>query len=221
MAKRKYYAVRSGRKRGVFTTWEECQKQTDSYPGAVFKSFSTEEEARAYLGTALKEEAVETAEPETEPAAEKNPQEEHSLEKLPAVYAFTDGSFCSETGVYGYGGFLHTAEEEIPVRGHGSLPELAESRNVAGETLGAIAAMEKAVELGIKEMTLFYDYQGIEMWATGAWKAGKPVSRKYVQEYKKLASRIKVHFFHVRAHTGIPGNELADEMAKEEAGISG
>ena len=38
MAK-KYYAVRTGRKTGVFMTWAECQKQVMGFSGAEFKSF--------------------------------------------------------------------------------------------------------------------------------------------------------------------------------------
>ena len=33
---------------------------------------------------------------------------------------------------------------------------------------GAEAAVKKAIELGIKELVIYYDYMGIEMWATGA-----------------------------------------------------
>ena len=43
-------------------------------------------------------------------------------------------------------------------------------RNVAGEVLGSMAAIEKAVELGLEELSIYYDYMGIEMWAKGLWK---------------------------------------------------
>ena len=49
MAK-KYYAVKKGRKTGVFDTWGECQKQVTGFSGAEFKSFGTLEEARAFAG---------------------------------------------------------------------------------------------------------------------------------------------------------------------------
>lgn len=49
MAK-KYYAVRKGRKTGVFATWAECQKQVTGFSGAEFKSFGTMEEAKAFAG---------------------------------------------------------------------------------------------------------------------------------------------------------------------------
>ena len=46
MAKKKFYAVRQGRKTGMFLTWDECKKQVMGYPGAIYKSFGTEAEAK-------------------------------------------------------------------------------------------------------------------------------------------------------------------------------
>lgn len=46
MAKIKFYVVWKGRQTGVYTTWAECQAQTNGYPQAVFKSFETLELAQ-------------------------------------------------------------------------------------------------------------------------------------------------------------------------------
>lgn len=51
--------------------------------------------------------------------------------------------------------------------------EMASMRNVAGEILGAMAAVEKAEELGLSQLIIYYDYSGIEAWATGEWQAKK------------------------------------------------
>lgn len=45
----KYYAVRRGKKTGIFTSWPECQRQVSGYPGAEFKSFKTQTEANEWL----------------------------------------------------------------------------------------------------------------------------------------------------------------------------
>lgn len=47
MAK-KFYAVRKGRKTGVFATWALCQEQIKGFSGAEYKSFTTKEEAEAF-----------------------------------------------------------------------------------------------------------------------------------------------------------------------------
>ena len=46
----KYYAVRRGRKRGVYTSWAEAQEQVALYPGNDVKSFRTRQQAEAYVG---------------------------------------------------------------------------------------------------------------------------------------------------------------------------
>ncbi|AAZ12557.1 ribonuclease H1 [Trypanosoma brucei brucei TREU927] len=48
MGKKRFYAVAVGRQTGVFSTWEECQKQVSGFSGARFKSFLTLQEAQAY-----------------------------------------------------------------------------------------------------------------------------------------------------------------------------
>lgn len=50
MAKSKFYAVRVGRKPGVYSTWDECRKHVDGYPRAEYKSFGSEVDAVAYVG---------------------------------------------------------------------------------------------------------------------------------------------------------------------------
>ena len=48
MAK-KFYAVRNGRVPGIYMTWADCEKQVKGFGGAIYKSFPTEEEARAFV----------------------------------------------------------------------------------------------------------------------------------------------------------------------------
>ncbi|KRK69588.1 ribonuclease H [Lentilactobacillus buchneri DSM 20057] len=50
----KYYAVKKGRKTGIFTSWDEAEKKVKGFSGAQYKSFKTEAEANAYLNGAKK-----------------------------------------------------------------------------------------------------------------------------------------------------------------------
>ncbi len=53
MAK-KYYVVWAGHDTGVYDSWEECQLQTQGFPGARYKGFSTLEAAiSAYRNESL------------------------------------------------------------------------------------------------------------------------------------------------------------------------
>ena len=49
MSKNLFYAVKVGRKIGVFKTWEEASVQVKSYSGAQHKSFRSFKEAQEYL----------------------------------------------------------------------------------------------------------------------------------------------------------------------------
>ncbi len=49
MAKKKFYAVKVGKIPGIYGTWSEAEEQVKGFPGAVYKSFSTEEEAIRYI----------------------------------------------------------------------------------------------------------------------------------------------------------------------------
>jgi ribonuclease HI len=52
--KKKYYVVWAGLEPGIYTSWAACQKQIQGYPAAKYKSFKSEEAAKAayYNGTA-------------------------------------------------------------------------------------------------------------------------------------------------------------------------
>ena len=45
----RYYAVKRGIQTGIFRSWKDCEQHTKGYAGALFKRFSTREEAQAYL----------------------------------------------------------------------------------------------------------------------------------------------------------------------------
>jgi ribonuclease HI len=53
--KQKFYTVVKGHIPGIYTTWDEAKTQVDGYPGAVYKSFKTEEEAEEFMNTPVKE----------------------------------------------------------------------------------------------------------------------------------------------------------------------
>jgi hypothetical protein len=40
--------VKVGREPGVYTSWGDCREQVHRYPGALFKTFTTQEEAKSF-----------------------------------------------------------------------------------------------------------------------------------------------------------------------------
>lgn len=50
MAKAKYYVVWTGKTPGIYTNWSDCKEQIHHFPGAKYKSYDTEYEAKtAYM----------------------------------------------------------------------------------------------------------------------------------------------------------------------------
>ena len=219
MAKEKWYAVRNGRIPGIYTTWADCEAQVKGYGGAIYKSFLTEEEAKAFLGgdSSVCQSARMTVSVATK-KAEKMPEK-----KPPKVWheglsyaAYVDGSYDSQNGIVGYGGVLLVDGEEAHRFSFGTKEEKYQSIwNVAGEVLASTYVISYAIEQGWPEITIFYDYRGIEMWGTGAWKANTEVTKAYVNFVKDAKRDIKVHFQKVPAHSGVYYNEVADQLAKD------
>lgn len=200
----KFYAVRKGKAPGIYNSWEACKRMVDGYPGAIYKSFKSRQEAEDFIAG------------NRTTVAGDPPADAVSV----TDYAFVDGSFNTATSVYGFGGFLVAAGERHVLQGAGDDADMASMRNVAGEILGSMAAMQKALELGIREITIYYDYLGIEMWATGGWKRNKSGTIAYYDYVQSIKDRLVIHFVKVKGHSGVEGNEEADRLAKEAVGIN-
>ena len=207
MAK-KYYAVRVGKVPGIYQTWDECKKNVHGFPAAEYKSFPSVEEAKAYMGR----EAVQEINGKTGSGNMEDVMPDND-------YAFVDGSFNIATGVYGYGGFLMHDGVRYELSGNGSDKEMASMRNVAGEIFGSMAAMEYAVNHGITNLSIYYDYMGISKWCTGEWKANKKGTIAYRDYYNKIKTKVNVQFEKVKGHSGDKYNDMADMLAKKACGV--
>jgi hypothetical protein len=92
--------------------------------------------------------------------------------------------------------------------------DMCSMQNVAGEILGAQRAITEAIALGLKEINVYYDYQGIESWADGSWKRNKKGTVQYyefVQEAKKL---IGINFYKVKGSVLVGKNTVRPSNLK-------
>ncbi len=233
MAK-KYYAVKSGLTRGIYLTWEDCRKNVEGFEGAVYKSFASVEEAAAFLeGTsgmsAGTEEPVDMGAGTEEPVDMSTGTEEviapAMAEDIPEMapgeaVAYVDGSYNVATKEYACGVVLfHDGRTETFSKRFAD-PDRAEMRNVAGEIEGSMCAMNYCLEHDIRELTIYYDYAGVEHWCTGAWKANKEGTRAYRDYYEKVSQRVRIHFVKVKGHSGDKYNDMADKLAKQAIGLA-
>ena len=210
MAKKKFYAVKQGRKTGMFLTWDDCKKQVMGYPGAIYKSFGTKEEAEEYLGLG----AGENGESETTDGENK---EDSTV--TDAVEIYVDGSYHVATKEFSYGMVILIDGKEEKFSQKMTDPELAQMRNVAGEIKGSEAAMQYALDHEIPSIIIYHDYQGIASWCNGDWKANKPGTIAYRDFYRKASQKVKIQFRKVKGHSNNKYNDMVDRLAKEALGI--
>lgn len=196
----KFYAVRNGRQIGIFTDWNECKRLVTGYKGAEFKSFTSRDDAAAYMNGAEHDECEIEQSPDT-------------------AAAYVDGSYNAKTKIFACGVVILHNGEETQFNESFDDPELAAMRNVAGEINGSMAAMSYCAEHGIKNLHIFYDYAGIEYWCTGAWKTNKTGTIDYKRFYDKIKNTVNITFHKVKGHSGDKYNDMADALAKAAAGI--
>lgn len=184
-----YYAVRRGGKPGIYRTYAECEKQVSGFSHQEYKKFSSREAAEEYM-----------------------------QEKENKAWAFVLGDYNSDTGVYGYGGFLCDGERDYPLSGCANDPDIRTMRADAGKLLGIMAAVRKAEELGIQELTIRYDLTGIEKWATGEWKAGRPGTKAYAEFMNSDERRVRLNFEWVKSGADTERKRKASALAGKAAG---
>lgn len=217
MAKKKFYAVKQGRKTGMFLTWDDCKKQVMGYPGAIYKSFGTREEAEAYLGvTGAQTDQKDREAGITRSASSGNNKSENTEN---AVEIYVDGSYHAATKEFSYGMVVLVDGKEEKFSQKMTDPELAQMRNVAGEIKGSEAAMQYALDHKIPSIIIYHDYQGIASWCNGDWKANKPGTIAYRDFYREASRKIKIQFRKVKGHSNDKYNDMVDQLAKEALGI--
>lgn len=192
---KKYYAVLIGRGNvpTICTTWKECEEKVKGYPNAKYKSFENVKDAKQYIKKHTK-------------------TEDHEI----SLKAYVDGSYSKTRKKYSYGVIIIKNNKIISQqKGIGDNKDAAEMHQIYGELTAAIKAVEYAKEKKEKEIEICFDYQGIESWATGEWKAKNPYTKKYAEFMHDAQKKTKISFRKIKAHTGDKYNEIADSLAKD------
>ena len=203
MASKKYYAVKKGKITGVFDNWDQCRDAVEGVSGAQYKGFASMEEALEYLG------GTTNSSMNVKAAGRK---------ELPAegeLLVYVDGSYDDSIKKYAFGCVFLLPDGRIYTEyGNGDNEQSLRHRNVTGEMLGAMYAVKFAMSNGFHCVEIRYDYQGIESWVTGEWRAKTELTGKYASSMREWGQNISIRFTKVTAHSNVTYNELADKMAK-------
>ena len=214
MAK-KFYAVKRGRKTGLYTTWAECAAQVKGFQGAVYKGFMTENEARAWLGGA--DARTEQPRAAAEMAAPSAPDADYIIH--------TDCSCLRNPGgAGGWAAVIETTATGAVEEKSGGDPETTNNRMELTAALMALSAVPEGARVALYTDSQYLKNAFTKFWLP-AWKKrgwkkadGEPVLNQdlWVQLDAAFAAR-QVQFHWVKGHAGNPRNERCDALARAEA----
>lgn len=146
------------------------------------------------------------------------------------MHIYVDGSYNPQTAHWGGGAaILNDGETEVLHTMQVTDFDDNGSRQINGELASSIMSLEYVLnhseQFEDKKIVIYYDYLGIEKWATGEWSARKDVSKDYSVRVKnlilalKVMHQIEVSFHKVKAHSSDKYNDLADRLSKDACGV--
>lgn len=125
---------------------------------------------------------------------------------------YSDGSYLN--GNVGYGAVILKNGQCIhEIYGRVSADYAVSSRQVGGEIKAVEYALTWCNENSVNDVTIYYDFENIEKWATGKYKTNKPLTQKFKSFIGECSINIK--WVKVKSHIGIKWNEAADVLAKK------
>lgn len=203
MAKRYSYALKSNEGDQIFHSWEECKAAMKGRTGVSYKAFANDTMCQDWL-------------------TGKHPVFRPIVEEPGKVTVYTDGSFNPTTPAYGWGfvGILPDGDVYYAFD-MGNTPELLPQRNVAGEMIAAMKAVQWAAKEGYKTIELRYDYANVGDWPTG--KQNVSDANQYGAIYRdwmrKMGEAITIQYVQIPGHSGDWYNEQADKLARQGSSL--
>ena len=232
---KKFYAVRSGRKPGIYRTWEECKAQVEGYAGARYKGFPTLQDAEWFMNGAAPPPLPSPRKPAARKTGTASGNLEFTSDDVPAagadeVVIYTDGACTGNPGPGGYGVVIDDGNQ---------LSELSKgfrlTTNNRMEILGCIAglrALKEPSRVKIYSDSMYVVNAMNQSWAVrwrrNGWKRtdanGEPrdvANRDLWIQVLDLCGKHRVRFEWVRGHDGNEGNERCDRLARAAAASTG
>lgn len=220
--KRRYYAVARGRRPGIYTAWEGpsgAKAQVKGFAGAVFKGFSSLQDAEHFLGNppvpAGRGRPV-TPKPSRVPGQLKGE----------GIHLYTDGGCIDNPGPGGWAAVIVDGDARTEISGGYRF-----TTNNRMELRACIEGLKSIREGG--RVTLFTDSQYVanavekgwaKKWRSQNWmrdRTHRAENADLWAELLDLLGPLEVSFRWIRGHSGIPENERCDELARAAASGEG
>ncbi len=218
MAKKKYYVIWEGRQTGIFEDWPTAQAAVAGHKGAKFKGF----ESRALAEEAFRQapEKSIVAKKSSRPSKKRAPFE---LDESFDIHIFCDGG-CDPNPGPAASGIIVYQSGKIQAKYHGLYHTGTNNTAELNALFEAMRLAKDLLEAGKKVQILSdssYSVKAMTQWAAGwqrkNWTRGKnevlanaELIKKMYECYVQLPSDLSI--IHVKGHSGVEGNELADRM---------
>lgn len=195
MTSKKYYAVMKGRQPGIYTTWKKCEEQVKGFSGAIFKSFSTLQEA---------EEAVGKVEQNGLYAPQNNVQAKVTGQDL-STNQFIPDSLCVDAacsgnpGVVEYQGVYTETGERIFHKG-----PIPHGTNNLGEFLAIVHALAYLKQQN-REIPIYSDSETAMLWVR---------NKKIKTTLKQTSKSEEIFYLLDRALAWLEDNEYKNPILK-------
>ena len=206
MSKKKpfnYYAVRSGRKPGIYNSWSEIEPLVKHYAGARYKGFYKIEDAKKYMD-------------ET-----PNWSEISNYQKADVV-VYTDGGMRSRVNI---GAFAFIIDDHMTGRKKFAKRAVPNVTNQQMELAALYIFLkhnhkykDKKVAIVTDSKYLFHTMTSgwLKAWQKNNWikRDGKPVKNVGFMKgiYKEIAPFKDIHFHWVKGHAKNLGNDYVDQL---------
>ena len=240
----KFYAVRRGRKPGIYLTWAECEACVKGFKGAAFKSFPSREDAEKFVRGEITVQLGQKRS-RSERGGEGSAKRPRIIEGPahlppagtgPFIDIYTDGSCpnnvgsASRQGAAGWG-FI-SSSQLLGVKDHygpvvfSKEDDMFMGAEVGTNNTGELSAVGFACRYvlqedpaGESELRIFYDSEYAAKIASGTFNANKNIElADQVQDLlAQVIQKRRVTFHKVKGHSNNPMNDRADENANKGA----
>lgn len=242
--KNKYYAVAKGHKPGIYDQWfgeKGAKANIDGFSNAVFKKFSTLEDARSWLKEVTGKNDFVTMSNHNLPltfaendqtkkrtrARSQKSNHAVSSKETPClssgqVIMYTDGGCIGNPGPGGYGAVLKFKDCRKEISG--GYRRTTNNRMELMACIEGLKALKKPCPVVIysdsKYVVNAIEKGWVKKWRSNGWMRTKTEPAENVdlwEELLELCSRHKVDFNWVKGHAGNTENERCDQLARQNA----
>lgn len=225
MGRKNFYIVTKGRKTGLYKTWDGdggAKVQIQKFPGAVYKGFSSYDEAVLWLNLVGCEDGLKIQlKKYSQKRGDVGVSHKRDLTKGNIVI-FTDGACRGNPGPGGYGVALFQGKHRKEFSGG-----FEKTTNNRMELMACIVGLRSL--RGTCDVIVYSDSKYVvdcvkkgwaARWQANHWMRNKKEAAENVDLWKEMLSLCDNHtveFRWVKGHAGIEENEVCDRLSTEAA----